>query len=251
MIKKTLQEIKDLLDESISKFVPIDKNVKIDFKTLENYFNKNQSSFFSDDRKNIKFLIDFYHDEGDVGEKEINWYLNNAGKNIGKALNFLRKKAKGIKVFYEFHDIIKEIAEGVSNEFKVDFPIPFYVTASKNDPYSIGLLVHENGKIERFEGSDESSDETRMAVKKILGELKDVRVYSNQPLDVIEKIKKTGFAPKGMYVSPDKKHAEGYWSMTHERAMVSFVINEMYLAKESFVDWRILKKTKVDKFKYL
>lgn len=129
------------------------------------------------------------------------------------------------------------------------WPVPVYVSASSSDKATIGLLVHEGGKLEMFEGNDEASPDTIELVNDLLGlGSKKQVVYGSHNSDVVDKIKQHNELPANLYVSPNKSHAAGYWG--EDRVLFSVEIPMSAVSQESHVDWRVIKSTKITKFKY-
>jgi len=132
------------------------------------------------------------------------------------------------------------------------FPLPVYVSSSRSDKMTIGILVHFNGKLEMFEGNDEASPETIQLVNDVLGVRGITKVvYGMHTDDVVYTIKRTNKIPKGLYVSPDRKYAEGHWRIGQQRVLFSCEIDLSVINQESEYDWKVLKNTKVKKIKIL
>lgn len=132
------------------------------------------------------------------------------------------------------------------------FPIIVYISAFPDDQNTIGLLVHQNGKVEEFEGNDESHFKTTDLVDEILGYANvKVTVYGNHNIDLVRKIEDTKILPKGLYMSPSKRYAEGYWSTTEERIMFSCETKKSDFNRESEYDWKVKEDTKINKFRYV
>jgi hypothetical protein len=129
------------------------------------------------------------------------------------------------------------------------WPIPVYVSAGPGDHDTIGLLVHESGKLEMFEGNDEATDETVGLVNDLLGlGTKKIRVWGSHGTKVVDRIRDHKELPANLYVSPNRSHAAGYWG--EDRVLFEVEIPMSAVSQESTVDWRVLKPTKVSKFKY-
>jgi hypothetical protein len=120
------------------------------------------------------------------------------------------------------------------------FPFPVYVSANKDDKMTVGLMLSEDGKFEMFEGNEEASEETQDLVNDLMGiGEKMVKVWASHTPDVIDRIK-NGDIPEGIFVSPSKEHAEGYWGK--DRDLVSFKIPLNRLSQHSEVDWKVRPK---------
>lgn len=130
------------------------------------------------------------------------------------------------------------------------WPIPVYVSSGVTDKATIGLLVHSNGKLEIFEGNDEATPSTLELVNDLLGfGSKKVIVYGSHGEDVVSRIKQTNELPKDLYVSPTRSYAAGFWG--EDRTLFSVEVPLSSVSQESNVDWRVIKPTKITKFKYL
>lgn len=189
-------------------------------------------------------------DERDVRSSE--YYL----KEFDERLEFAAEKIKDIP-YVDLEPAAESFFTNLLN-FTEDpdslYPIPVYVSASPEDMATIGLLLHKNGKFEMFEGNDEASDETYALVDKILNPNKGqiIRtVYASHNVDLAEKIRDFGIAPKGLYVSPSRSYASGYWSLDEERVLFSFKVDDSFLRKESEVDWKIVKECEISNFKFV
>ena len=68
-------------------------------------------------------------------------------------------------------------------------------------------------------------------------------------VDIVEKIKKTGKIPKGLYVSSKRSYASGYWSLEQDRVLFSAIIDDADVRKESHYDWKTTKNAKVTNVK--
>jgi len=67
------------------------------------------------------------------------------------------------------------------------FPLPVYVSSSRSDKMTIGILVHFNGKLEMFEGNDEASSKTIQLVNDVLNVGGIVKtVYGMHTEDVVD-----------------------------------------------------------------
>lgn len=162
-----------------------------------------------------------------------------------------QKAVSLIKGGHVDQDGLKRTLIGRSQErlFEDPWPIPVYVSSGPSDRDTIGLIVHENGKLEMFEGNDEASPDTIELVNDLLGlGGKKATVYASHNEDVVDKIKQHNELPANLYVSPNKSHAAGYWG--EDRVLFSCEISMSAVSQESHVDWRTLKPTKINKFRY-
>lgn len=217
--------------------------------TIKDIERAENSVIGSDEKFKIDFLLDYWH-EGN--KKEVQGYLQTFSKAVNKTIKILEKKSKDdiyvnkkqtMLQFFDYEDFpIK------SDEY---FPIIIYISSFPDDENTIGLIVHKNGKVEEFEGNDEAHYKTYELVDDIMGNSnKPVTVYGNHTLDLVRKIEETKTLPKGLYMSPIKKYAEGYWSTTEERIMFSCEAIKSDFIRESEYDWKTKEKTKIKKFKY-
>jgi hypothetical protein len=128
------------------------------------------------------------------------------------------------------------------------FPIPVYIGTDNYN--SIGLMVHENGKLEMFEGNDEANAETIQMINKILYDKPMIKqIWGSHNSQLVLKIKDSGILPKDIYVSPSKSYAEGYLDLEGNRSLFSGFIDIRNVNQESDVDWKILEPTKIDKMR--
>lgn len=118
-----------------------------------------------------------------------------------------------------------------------NWQIPVYVYAPGDKAGSIGLLANKDGELKMFEGNDEASPETIDLANKLLGIGDEtIKVWSSQPAEIVKQIR-AGNIPDGIYVSPNRNHAAGYWG--EGRELVSLEIPRSRISQESEVDWRV------------
>ena len=208
----------------------------------------NQILMDRDAERNINFLLDYY-DDGN--EESVNEIIDLYNKALAYLLNIVRKKARG--VYIDQKGIVLSLFghQEFPHDVKGQFPIPIYVSSGPSDKDTIGILVHYNGKLEMFEGNDLASDETVEIVNDLLGLNKSVVVYGLHGEELVRKIEKTKTIPKGVYVSPSKKYASGYWSVNEPKIMFMAKINQGSLRQESEYDWVTIKDTKIQQFRIL
>jgi len=188
-------------------------------------------------------LLDFYDEDRKLVD-EFFRMANKAGRTAVKACH-------GVEV--DHWELKRRLLE-VEFPSKVTgfFPLPVYVSSRRGDKMTIGLLLHFNGKLEPFEGNDEASTETVDAVNKLLGLAgKRQVVYGMHTEDLVDQIAQTKILPKGLYVSPNRKHASGYWDMKGRRKLFTCSVDLGDLSQESDYDWKILRDTRIKKFKEL
>jgi hypothetical protein len=125
--------------------------------------------------------------------------------------------------------------------------------SAKNKEDSIGILVHENGKMEIFEGNDEASTETIDMVNQIIyGDVeKWVKIYGQHGSELVEKIKSTHEIPVGIYVTPKYGYASSYWDMSGDRVMFTGMIDLKNVSQESEVDWKVIRECKIKNMRIL
>ena len=78
---------------------------------------------------------------------------------------------------------------------------------------------------------------------------KKVRIYGAHTNDLISNIDINGYLPKGLYVSPNRNHAEGYLDLEGKRTLFTGLINVNDVNQESSVDWKTIVQTKIDHFR--
>jgi hypothetical protein len=150
---------------------------------------------------------------------------------------------------------ISGFVDGYRNSYEKEnfswFPVPLYVSNDKNDKNTIGILVHKDGKLEMFEGNDEATDETNTFVNEILGKSELVKIYGNHGQEVIDFIKKNNKLPAGLYVSPNKNYASGYFDLKGDRYLFSGKVDTNKFRKESDVDWKTIGEPEIKNFMVL
>lgn len=196
-------------------------------------------------KRNIEFLIDYWYE---TSKKEVSYFLQMYSKAGTKALQIL-----GNVPYYSRKDLIESLlgTEMLPEKEADIWPIPIYVSSSPNDKATIGILVHSNGKKEMFEGNDEASNETYDLVDEILGNVKPVTVFGYHGEKTVETIRSSNVLPKGLYMSPSKKYALGYWSLEENRIAFSCEAMSNAFRKESEVDWKVKEPTKIKKFRFI
>lgn len=216
-----------------------------DLQRLEN------KALTRDQEFNINFLLDYWYDGNKKAVQEI---LQTFSKAVNMALEVLKKKSGAENMYIEKKQTLNQFLD--SDEFpekpKDYFPIIVYVSAFPDDQNTIGLLVHQNGKIEEFEGNEEAHYQTTELIDDILGYSQvKVTVYGNHNVSLVRKIEDTKTLPADLYVSPIKSYAEGYWSTAEERMMFSCEAVKANFYRESEYDWKTKKDTKINKFRYV
>jgi hypothetical protein len=211
--------------------------------TLNDIKAMTDSSMSIDAQRNASSFLDMWYDDKAL-KKDIGYYLNMFSKAGQRALQIL-----GNVPYYSRKDLMEKFFQYTFLPEKEDdlWPIPIYISAEANDKNTIGILVYKNGKKEMFEGNDEASPETYELVDKILGDVKEVEVWGFHDENLVTKIKQTGELPKDLYMSPNKKYAQGYWSLKGDRLLFSGLVMSNAFRKESEVDWKTKEETKIKK----
>lgn len=223
------------------KFKEYLQEQNLTIKDLEDLQNK-RFRLTRDQESNLNFLVDYYY-ESPKNEKTVNQFLKMVSNVIKKVKNILKK----YNVPYIDFDDLKlrmfdwEYVPSKEDEF---FPVPVYVSASKSDKNTVGISIHKNGKIEMFEGNDLASNETYDLVNKLIGKKpKEVEIWSSQPSKIINIIRRTKKLPEGIYVSPSRKYASGFWG--ENRILFSAKILDTDVRKESDIDWKVIGNPKI------
>jgi hypothetical protein len=214
-------------------------NTRFTVKDLEDFEN----DYSREAKRTAGILLDFEEEK----PGSVDWFLDLANK----AMKVVLKPFRGIN--FNEKDLKRRLLEiDLPDKVKGFFPLPVYVSSSKSDKMTIGILVHYNGKLEMFEGNDEATPETIALVNKLL----DVTgakmiVFGMHTNDVVDKIYRTNKIPKGLYVSPDRKYASGHWRIGQQRVLFSCEIDMGDVSQESEYDWKVIKTTKVRKVKII
>jgi hypothetical protein len=215
-----------------------------DLKKLEMY-----SLLTREAKRNIETAVDLWFKDKD-NRKSIAELLKWISQEGTKAI-----KKLGDVPYYDKRTLMLSFFDMDELFFKEKdsdlWPIPIYISSSPQDRMTIGIMVHQNGKKEMFEGNDEATAETYELVDEVLGNIKPVTVFAQHGEETVNKIRKTNTLPKDLYVSPSKKYAEGYWSLEENRVMFSCEAMSNAFRKESEVDWKTKNATKIKKFKYM
>jgi len=225
----------------------IESSFVLTIKDIEQVAMKAGGRFRSEAEKNAEQFLDWWYEKPEL-KKDLGYFFKAATKAGQMALKML-----GPVPYYNRNDLINNILD--TQEFPTNpkdfFPIPIYISSGKNDRFTVGILIHANGKKELFEGNDEATSETYDLVDKILGNVKPVTVYGYHGEKTVEDIRRTNTLPEGLYMSPDKKYALGYWSLKENRIPFSCVAMSNAFRKESDKDWKVKKDTKIKNFKFI
>lgn len=222
------------------------ENIDITIKTLEDMAN-NSFLLSREEKFQINFFIDYYHEKDDTEKKWVTDFLKGLSNELNKAVSIISRKAR--IPYIDTNTLIRKAFDfnEIPDSFDKLWPIPIYISAKIGDKNTIGILVHKDGKVEMFEGNDEASDETYALVNKIMGKTRDVEVWGSHGIDVVEKIKKTHRLPEGLFVSPNKMHASGYWGA--KRQLFSCIINTGNVRQESDIDWKVIGNPTIKNFR--
>lgn len=201
-------------------------------------------------QKTLNFLSDYYYEN----PEEVQFFLDKASKILRDVVERFSSVFPYISIKdLKFSIIGSDSPDALDNISNGNvYPINLYVSAG--DPATIGLLVHQDGKLEMFEGNDEATPETIKLVNNILypdSEESFVTVYGQHRVETVEEIKRTGMLPPGLYVSPNINYSRGYWELGVERILFKGVINQNSVSQESSVDWKVIEPTPIKKFKIL
>lgn len=157
----------------------------------------------------------------------------------------------------DFHYDSKGLVYALLNqeEFDADdiYPFPIYISAdSANSVDEVGIMIHGNGKYEMFEENEESSPETDMMIKKILGLLdKKQRVFAAHNEQLVDQIRREKKLPANLYLTPYKDYAKSYWSSSEQRSLFSCLVNLSDIKMEGDTDWRTIREAPIEDFKFL
>jgi hypothetical protein len=208
------------------------------------YFNLKSNRFGTDDNlystvgalyyymdKDIEYVQSFLDKLSAKGQTIIDYFINKYG------------------LFVNVTELRNRLLENISDEsFELVFPIPVYVSGSKDDKMTIGLLYHEDGNIEMFEGNDEATEETIKKVNRIFGG-KKIRIYGSHNQKVVNTIVTSNMLPKNLYISPNREYASGYFGS--DRVVFSAVVDTSYINQESEYDWKTIEDTPIEKLTIL
>ncbi len=132
------------------------------------------------------------------------------------------------------------------------YPLPIYICASNDVNNSIGVMTFGGGKYEMFEENEEADGETYAMVNKLLGlGGKKKKVYAAHNEELVLKIKNENRLPEGLYVSPQREYARGYFSLEEQRVLFSCEVSMDDIRMESNVDWKTARETTIGKFNWI
>lgn len=204
------------------------------------------------DRIPFEIVLDYLTSED---PSKVSYIQEVYGKNMKKIYDIIKKRLDEVGIqeeeinFVWVHTKEETIKKIFSDSPEIN-EFVFYIHSRNSPSYkSIGIL-YKDGKFIIFEGNDEADGETIQLANKIVygNKPRYVRVYGSHGSKVVDEIEKTGMLPTGLYVSPDKSYAEGYWG--EDRILFSGIIDANNVSQESEVDWKVLKPIPIKAFKY-
>lgn len=214
----------------------------ITYEDLEKFYERS----FGDEKYQISYLLDNWDD------KDVQDHIKYCEKVVGKAKQLLGKIIDNKSYYLDEKDLKNRIVSmDIERVYDDLYPIPVYISAG--DPMTIGLLLHEGGELEMFEGNDEATDETIALINKLLHGEEDryEKIYASHGIDLVEQIVENNMLPKNLYVSPSREHASGYWSLSEERVLFSGEVNMNDISQESDYDWKTIRETEIKNIRML
>lgn len=120
------------------------------------------------------------------------------------------------------------------------FPVVLYMSVTGDDRDSIGLLFERGKEVRVFESNEEASEATVALANRVLngGRPRPVKVWGSHGAKVVEHIREAMALPKGLYVSPKKSYASGYFGA--DRVLFCCVVDANGLSQESEYDWKVI-----------
>jgi GGDEF domain-containing protein len=215
-----------------------------DLADLVDKYTSRQGRHKSDEQARIETINDFLHSADPQDRAAAERYVAQASQLFTEVQAKMGDAPFDQKSLKEHLLTSQSLMDG---EPEKAWPIPVYVGA-KGDPNTVGLLLDKGGKLKMFEGNDEATPKTLDLVDELMGVGdKQVEVWTSQPADVIERIKKGDF-PEGIFVSPNREHAAGYWGEGRDLVKVKIPLSRV--SQHSEVDWQVRppKKTSLQKF---
>lgn len=204
------------------------ENKRITFKQIADAAERaDRSPYRSDYDRTVEVLYE-------LGVKDPKWMDGMLGK-----LNDVYGQVLGMVDGAEVDPSV--VSEIIGSALDIEggdrWEVPVYVYAPGDKAGSIGLLASKDGELKMFEGNDEASPETIDIANKLLGIGDEtIKVWTSQPMEVVRAIR-AGNIPNGIYVSPNRNHAAGYWG--EGRELVSLEIPRSRISQESEVDWKV------------
>ena len=91
-----------------------------------------------------------------------------------------------------------------------------------------------------------------MIINKILGLVdKKQRVFAVHNEQLVDKIKKEKILPANLYITPYRDYAKTYWSSSEQRVLFSCAVKMSDIKMEGDADWRTIRETQIEDFKFL
>jgi DNA topoisomerase-1 len=161
------------------------------------------------------------------------WWLKQANEALRKVHTVMHGRPYDVANAKERIMVSQAVMDGDTDAI---FPFPVYVSAG-GDPNTVGLDVSKDGEFTMFEGNDEATPETLNLVNELLGNAERmITVWSSQPSDIAQRIR-AGDIPRGIFVSPKREVAAGYWG--EGRELVKFKLPLKRVAQHSEIDWQV------------
>ena len=203
-----------------------------------------------DDKRGAALILDYIEDP-DEGK----WIKDQLGAYVREANDALKLLfRRDSKFFYNRNDLVARFCGWFSHALdnwppkKRDSMI-FYVAANQDSGDTIGIEVSRSGKTEVFEGNHEADPASYQLVDRLIGRKRPpMRFYANHTQDVVDKIESTKIVPKGLFLSPMKNVAAGYWGK--DRVLFSIMLDPADLLPHSEQDWQTGKPARGTRFRY-
>jgi hypothetical protein len=191
------------------------------------------------------------------GQKHVYKHRDLAQKTVDKVKGTINAELDSIRnqigpFWYDADNILISMFD--QHEFDEDnlHPFPIYLCASNDVNNSIGIMALGGGKYEMFEENEETDNDTYVMANKLLGlGGQKKKVYAAHNEELVLKIKKENRLPEGLYVSPDREYARGYFSMQEQRVLFSCEVAMDDIRMESHVDWKTARETTIGKFNWI
>jgi hypothetical protein len=184
--------------------------------------------------------------------------LNMVSNAVNETIKFLKSKYpnKDLHIDTTIDYFIRGILLNMDEAGDKINPVILYISHVNDEYGDIGVSIDRfnqdpKQQIQLFEPNDEATVETYKIVQTLTEDPeKENKVYTSQNSELLMKIKDTMKTPINLYVSPDQKYASGYYDLKGTRDIVSFMIKNKYLRKESDVDWKTSQEAPITKFRY-
>lgn len=220
---------KSLIRSAIRSFLAEESQFILTRDDVEHLLNR-----WSD--RDVRFRAEWVLDHWD--EDYVQGFISQVSETGSRALRLLGPiphldRSSFIQQFFTGEDIFDAAR---------NWPIVAYVSGGGED--TVGLEIGEDGTVKIFEGNDEASEATLDLVNRLTKAGDQlVRVWTSQPEEVVVKIKTELVVPAGIYVSPVRSHAEGYWAPGRELIWLKLPLGAM--DQESELDWRVRREVRL------